>query len=1116
MGLLLKVGGVNKTSDLHEPSGVEVDLSGSERSTARFTAKPGYVPGLRDEVTIYDQDEVTPIFGGIVFERRTRGAGQHLFIDCDCVDWSWYLDHISVNAGTLPKGSYTLKAVLQWFQTTYMAGFGFVLDAAQVTGPTVKTLGYSWERMPLPDALRIVGRAAGGYVFQIDPNKTWRMIKPSLATPTAPFSITDGNSNARVLEWTETSEHYAERIILRWGGTGTREFTTFADTGDLIALGYFITAIPSTPDGKVTVSVSGSVTLTDVVAGPPLATGTYFNWNWETHAIHYGTLYTPQIGDLVTLKYTAQYPAESIADAVIPPLVERVVTDDTISDPTTAELQAEGLVAAAYQNARIFEIESIKDGLRPGQVITINSTYRASASSNAMITNVKITMREITTVSGPIGKIWSYRATATGGIYQGSGLDFWRGLGTGSSGSGSTATSTYTGTVPTTVEGQPLTRTNDTNITATLGGSHVTALVNPASITLGWTGTLAAGRLNANVVQSVSNETNLAGTISAQNLSLVWQGILAADRGGTGFGTYAVGDLLYASATTTLGKLSDVAAGRYLRSGGVSTAPLWSTLVLPNSITANRVVYGASTNTYGDSASLTFDGTTLTTHTLAVATGNATFAANANPVTNYVSNLGSLSTKYLTLHAAELWVETLVAQETMATIGGRILVGPTTTLSQDLPSGQAYLKLAHNQIDTGDLVYMESSGKLEWMAALSWTITGVSTINENFVVAGNQTPFFPAAAQFAVRGSTGNNGTWTVSASTHNAGPNTTTINVTGNVTNATVDGYIAYTILPTDGQYTYLVNRDLDGTGMNQWYAGDAVFNTGTTGDGFIDLFSVNGMASGAGPTIIGNVRTGTTYSNIAPRWAIGNLNNIFNYSAADVYGAAFGDPSASYITIDATNGIRFRNSTTTKFAVDTSGNLSLTGNLTIGTAGALMSGATAYGTGTGYWLDYNSGTPRFRIGTTSGDRMQWDGTNLTVVGSTGTIDTNGITLTPNTSGGYSAARSYDWSVANGNLGATGVDTSTLRQYAITSTYTSGGSTTQANIVLVSTFGANACSISLSAFSGSATVLVSGNTQFDAGVQFGTHSAIGAEAVTGYITITDSGGTPRKLAVVS
>ena len=34
--------------------------------------------------------------------------------------------------------------------------------------------------------------------------------------------------------------------------------------------------------------------------------------------------------------------------------------------------------------------------------------------------------------------------------------------------------------------------------------------------------------------------------------------------------------------------------------------------------------------------------------------------------------------------------------------------------------------------------------------------------------------------------------------------------------------------------------------------------------------------------------------------------------------------------------------------------------------------------------------------------------------------------------------------------------------------------------------------------------------------VRFGTHSAIAAESVTGYITIKDSGGTERKIAVVS
>ena len=89
-------------------------------------------------------------------------------------------------------------------------------------------------------------------------------------------------------------------------------------------------------------------------------------------------------------------------------------------------------------------------------------------------------------------------------------------------------------------------------------------------------------------------------------------GVLAEANGGTNQSTYTTGDLLYASAANTLNKLADIATGSYLRSGGVSTAPLWSTLVLPNSATADRVVYATSTNTWGESANLAFNGTVLT------------------------------------------------------------------------------------------------------------------------------------------------------------------------------------------------------------------------------------------------------------------------------------------------------------------------------------------------------------------------------------------------------------------------------------------------------------------------------------------------------------------------
>lgn len=93
-------------------------------------------------------------------------------------------------------------------------------------------------------------------------------------------------------------------------------------------------------------------------------------------------------------------------------------------------------------------------------------------------------------------------------------------------------------------------------------------------------------------------------------------GTLPVANGGTNITSYAVGDLIYASGATALSSLADVAAGSYLRSGGVTTAPVWSTLILPNAATINQIVYASSTNIYGANILLTFDGTIFTANAL--------------------------------------------------------------------------------------------------------------------------------------------------------------------------------------------------------------------------------------------------------------------------------------------------------------------------------------------------------------------------------------------------------------------------------------------------------------------------------------------------------------------
>lgn len=83
----------------------------------------------------------------------------------------------------------------------------------------------------------------------------------------------------------------------------------------------------------------------------------------------------------------------------------------------------------------------------------------------------------------------------------------------------------------------------------------------------------------ASAVGTYGNITGV-GTLT----SGIWNATaVGANYGGTGQTSYAIGDLLYASSTTTLGKLSDVATGSCLISGGTSTAPTWGSCTGGNS-----------------------------------------------------------------------------------------------------------------------------------------------------------------------------------------------------------------------------------------------------------------------------------------------------------------------------------------------------------------------------------------------------------------------------------------------------------------------------------------------------------------------------------------------------
>ncbi len=134
--------------------------------------------------------------------------------------------------------------------------------------------------------------------------------------------------------------------------------------------------------------------------------------------------------------------------------------------------------------------------------------------------------------------------------------------------------------------------TASTSITVAGTANRITT---SGSTTLSAGGTVSTVDISASYVGQTSITT--LGTITTG----VWNGTaITVAFGGTGIVSYAVGDLLYASGVTTLSRLADVAAGAYLRSGGVATAPVWSTTTLPNSAVVGDLLSVSASNVYAN------------------------------------------------------------------------------------------------------------------------------------------------------------------------------------------------------------------------------------------------------------------------------------------------------------------------------------------------------------------------------------------------------------------------------------------------------------------------------------------------------------------------------------
>jgi hypothetical protein len=381
---------------------------------------------------------------------------------------------------------------------------------------------------------------------------------------------------------------------------------------------------------------------------------------------------------------------------------------------------------------------------------------------------------------------------------------------------------------------------------------------------------------------------------------------IGAAYGGTGLTTYAQGDLLYATSSSTLGRLADVVTGNALISGGVGSDPAWGKIGLQTHVdgtlqvtnggtgatTLTGYVYGNGTGAFTASTSIPNSATTATSANTASAIVARDGSGNFSAGTITASLNGNASTATT---AANVNNGTL----TMAVSGTGLSGSATFTANQSGNSTFTVTSNATNANTASTIVARDASGNFS-----AGTIT--ASLNGN--------------ASTATTASNVNNGTLTMNVSgTGLSGSQTFTANQSGNatftVTSNATSANTASTIVARDGSGNFSAGTITATLSGNASTASNTSSISSAVGSSYTwtatQLFTGNGNTASASST--------------GPQaYSTGGNGAIMAFHRGGVYAINMG--------LDSDNIFRLGgwSASANRLQMDMSGNLTMAGNVT------------------------------------------------------------------------------------------------------------------------------------------------------------------------------------------